>query len=456
MVIGGIILLWSSLLLIATSLAVELDDPDFERLWNAIKQDKIEIIHEGISWAEGPVWSEKYKKLFFTSPLDNGLYSLTWDNKFEELLENPGRPDEQKEEWGFENGPNGLAIHPLNEDVLFMNQHGARAMSTYNIKEGTLTEQVNEWNGLRFNSPNDMVVEGQYLYFTDPPYGFLENDRESVGHSLMDLDTRDRGDHKNEMFTKDGVVIRGVFRANLAKDPPTVQMLLDNLQRPNGIGIDPMYKRLYVVESCQANQCFQEGRVHVYENNRKKSAAVFPKGVLKPLKTIKFKSDLENGICDGMTFVPPNLGPYAFVACWGLAVINYKTMEFVDFYDVGFRVSNVAMKLSHPQALYLTGAGKVGRIILDDVYLPEQSLTSCSKIHKAYRRDPAGKDLCNGTAGCKANVVAKKYKMACRKQACEMLLTERECNFAAHCTAVYRQKKKKNMFLRCKNFKGGK
>lgn len=448
----------ASLLLLGGTLAVELD-PDFERLWTAIVQDKIEIIHEGISWAEGPVWSEKHKKLFFTSPLDNGLYSLTWDNEFEELIDNPGRPDKQKEEWGFENGPNGLAINPLDEDVLFMNQHGARAMSTYNIKEGTLTEVVNEWNGLRFNSPNDMIVEGQYLYFTDPPYGFLENDRESVGHSLMDLDTRSRGRHKNEMFTKDGQVIRGVFRADLADDPPSVQMLLDNLQRPNGIGIDPMYKRLYVVESCQANQCFQEGRVHVYENSRKKAANdVFPKGVLKPLKTITFKSDLENGICDGMTFVPPNLGPYAFVACWGLAVINYETMEFVDFYDVGFRVSNVAMKQSHPQALYLTGAGKVGRIILDDVYLPEQKLTSCKAVHKAYRRDPAGKDLCNGTAGCEARVVAKKFKMGCRKLNCFSLLDERECNFAAHCKAVYSRGREK-VFHRCKkdgDFRDGK
>jgi len=444
------------LLLVFTSVLgakVELEDPDFERLWKAITKDKIEIVHEGINWSEGPVWSEKYQKLFFTSPLDHGLYSLTWDNEFEDLVEKPGysgKPDRHKEDWGFENGPNGLALHPLDDDILFINQHGARAVSMYNIPKNTLTELANEWDGLRFNSPNDMVVEGHYLYFTDPPYGMLENDREGgVGASLMDLDERNRGPHKNEMFTKDGEVIRGVFRMDIAQEDKPVQMLINDLQRPNGIGIDPINKRFFVVESCQANQCFQEGRVHVYEKTKKKAhQSQFPKGLLEKVKTITFKSDLENGICDGMTFMPPNLGPYALVACWGIVVINYETLEFVDFYDVGFRVSNLATKLSYPQAIYFTGAGKVGRIILDDVHLPEEELISCRQIHKTFRRDPSGKLLCDSTPGCQAKVNAKSYKMTCKRRKCETLESERECNFAAHCISAY---KEGGDFKRCRN-----
>lgn len=439
--------------LAAVWLTVKADEPanSFDNFWSKLKEG-VEIVNEGIGWAEGPVWSEKYNSLFFASPTDEGLYRLSWENEFEVLLDNAGQPDAEKQEWGFENGANGVSLHPTDPDVLFVNQHGSRSMSKYNIATGELTPFLTEYEGMRFNSPNDFAIHENYLYFTDPPYGMLEKDRESVFASLLDMDTRDRGVHRNEMWKEDGTVIRGVFRVDIS-DPdwedfvanegalkkPEAQMVIDNIQRPNGIAVDPVGKRLFVVESCQANQCFQEGRVHVYDITGSEKA----EDALEFVKTITFVSDFENGICDGTQFLPHSFGPYMLVACWGVVAINYETLEAVDFHDIGFRVSNVEVKYSKPQAVYFTGAGKVGRLIIDGLDEDSETKMACSDVDARYKNDPSGKAWCNSIPGCKAKVKADKWKMQCKAERCAQF-TPKMCSKIEHCFYSSGQERCKN------------
>ena len=102
------------------------------------------------------------------------------------------------------------------------------------------------------NGPNDLAVAGEWAYFTDPVYAFLELER------FEDLPYLD------EAVRERGAGVTGIYRARLrapgASSPPPAAELLDaSLSRPNGIAVLPpdrgagasARERLVVSECCQ-------------------------------------------------------------------------------------------------------------------------------------------------------------------------------------------------------------
>jgi beta-glucosidase-like glycosyl hydrolase len=84
---------------------------------------------------------------------------------------------------------------------------------------------ADRYEGMRFNSPNDAVFDSRgALYFTDPPYGLAEGP----------------DDPAREMS------FEGVFRVN---PEGKVSLVTTDLSRPNGIGLSPDEKTLYVANS---------------------------------------------------------------------------------------------------------------------------------------------------------------------------------------------------------------
>jgi len=103
-----------------------------------------------------------------------------------------------------------------------MGPGGRRRVVRTNIKTGEVTVLTERYEGARYNSPNDIVVDGRgRIYFTDPCYG----DR-----SLMEME------------------IEGVYRIDL---DGSVRRILQqpDVQRPNGIAITPDDSTLYLVDS---------------------------------------------------------------------------------------------------------------------------------------------------------------------------------------------------------------
>ena len=81
------------------------------------------------------------------------------------------------------------------------------------------------FNKKLFNSPNDLVYNSKNeLFFTDPPYGFKNGDKDEL---------------KELQFN-------GVFRLSPNGD---LKLLIKNLSRPNGIAISKDEKTLYVANS---------------------------------------------------------------------------------------------------------------------------------------------------------------------------------------------------------------
>ncbi|MEJ0032106.1 MAG: SMP-30/gluconolactonase/LRE family protein [Bacteroidota bacterium] len=185
-----------------------------------------EIVAKGFDWSEGPVWVESQKMLLFSDVPQNVVYKWTEANGAVEYLRPSGFTGEKTR--STEPGANGLIIDDQGRLVLC--QHGDRrigfmeaSLDAPAVKYGSIADN---FRGKKFNSPND-VVQGKdkSFYFTDPPYG---------------LGNRDESDPEKE------IPFQGVYK--VAPDGK-VYLLVDSISRPNGIGLSPDNKVLYVASS---------------------------------------------------------------------------------------------------------------------------------------------------------------------------------------------------------------
>lgn len=170
-----------------------------------------EIIAKGMEWSEGPLWVESEKMLLFSDVPRDTIFKWTEAKGKEVYLTPSGYTSDKKR--GGEMGSNGLLLDALGYLVLC--QHGNRQMAVMNAplnrpKPSYVTIAGN-YNGKRFNSPNDAAYNNRMeLFFTDPPYGL----------------------EKNMNDTLKEIPFQGVYKV---KTDGKVILLCDSLTRPNGI-----------------------------------------------------------------------------------------------------------------------------------------------------------------------------------------------------------------------------
>ncbi|MGE0606680.1 MAG: SMP-30/gluconolactonase/LRE family protein [Pirellulales bacterium] len=100
---------------------------------------------------------------------------------------------------------------------------GGRRVTRTNLASGEYVVLSDRYEGLRYNSPNDICVDGRgRVHFTDPCYG---------NRSQMEM--REEAVYR---IDADGSVVRIVSRPDV--------------QRPNGIAVTQDGQTLYVVDSC--------------------------------------------------------------------------------------------------------------------------------------------------------------------------------------------------------------
>ncbi|MBB3209651.1 gluconolactonase [Rhodopirellula rubra] len=202
-----------------------------ERFENYFSRDaKFEVLASGFTWTEGPLWVPPGAKvdgcesdrgcLLFSDIPRNTIFRWRPGQGVDEFLSPSGYTGLAY--YGLEPGSNGLALDPRGR--LAMCEHGDRRVSVLTIGGGKRT-LVDQYQGKRLNSPNDLVFDSDgNLYFTDPPYGLP--DREN--------DARRELEHC------------GVYRLTSAGE---LDLLTTELVRPNGIGLSPDEKTLYVAQS---------------------------------------------------------------------------------------------------------------------------------------------------------------------------------------------------------------
>lgn len=178
---------------------------------------KIEKIADGFQFTEGPVWHpDGY--LLFSDPNTNTIYRYNPHNhNISVYMSHSGYSGADIGDY-HQPGSNGLAIDK--EGRLIVDQHGNRRVVRHE-KKGPSTVLVDNIDGKRLNSPNDLVLRSDgALYITDPPYG-LPNAYN---------DKRKELDYAGVILYKDGKA------TVVAKD----------CGGPNGIALSPDEKYLYV------------------------------------------------------------------------------------------------------------------------------------------------------------------------------------------------------------------
>lgn len=227
---------------------------------------KLEKLGSGFGMIEGPVWMhEGY--LLFSSMSGNMIYKWEPSGKISVYLKDsgfsgqgpgpvptpfPGFPEGLK----YLIGSNGLTLDRQGR-LIICEQGNSRI--TRLEKDGRRTVLADNYQGMKFASPNDIVVKSDgSIYFTDP---------QMVGKYIG---------HKIEL------PFAGVFRIKDGK----VDAVAKDLKAPNGLAFTPDEKYLYINDS-------DTGKFFRYE--------VRPDGTLaEPIMFFDGKNNPNAGGPDGM------------------------------------------------------------------------------------------------------------------------------------------------------------
>jgi gluconolactonase len=208
------------------------------KLKSLVEAGDPELVVSGFQFLEGPVWHPDGYLLFSDIPASR-IYK--WSGGTFETWRDPT------------GNSNGLTLD--RERRLIACEHSGRRVSR--VADGTIEPLAEYYNGKRLNSPNDVVVRSDgIVYFTDPPYGIEPDQREQP--------------------------CNGVYRV---LTDGTLELLLDDFDRPNGLAFSPDESTLYVDDS---------PRRHV------RAFDVRPDGALTNSRVIADMDHPQSGSPDGM------------------------------------------------------------------------------------------------------------------------------------------------------------
>jgi len=163
----------------------------------------VTLVAGELQFVEGPQWIAADGVLLFSDIPADTIYQLA-------------PPDTVTVFRSPSGNSNGLALDP--DGALLAAEHGNRRVS----RDGTTVADA--YQGMRLNSPNDVVASSDgTIYFTDPPYGIADADRE--------------------------LPFMGVFRVPAAGGAPVAEWEGGLAARPNGIALAPDESRLYVADT---------------------------------------------------------------------------------------------------------------------------------------------------------------------------------------------------------------
>jgi gluconolactonase len=179
------------------------------------KTAALEQLSDISTWAEGPAWLPARRAVRWSDIIGNRILEWSWDS---------GETTVYRSDVEFTNG------RTLDRDGSVLQcSHGLRRVERE--RDGAVTNVVDSWNGVRFNSPNDLVVgpDGA-IWFTDPDYGL----------------TQPGEGHPGDLEYDDHYVFR--FDPGSGDLRPVV---LDAGQ-PNGLAFSPGGDVLYVADSSES------------------------------------------------------------------------------------------------------------------------------------------------------------------------------------------------------------
>ncbi|MBM4003513.1 MAG: SMP-30/gluconolactonase/LRE family protein [Planctomycetes bacterium] len=197
---------------------VRYPDPDIVVLDDRFKQYKlgntpIQRLHTGTLWAEGPAWNGVGKYLLWSDIPNNVQYRWLEEDGHVSVFRNPA------------GNSNGNTFDYEGRQIAC--EHGNRRVVRYEYN-GKITVLADKWQGKPLNAPNDAVVHPAdgAIWFTDPGYGSLMNYEGNKGELVI----------KEAIYRIDAKTLK-------------LEMVTDEIFKPNGLCFSPDYKKLYVADT---------------------------------------------------------------------------------------------------------------------------------------------------------------------------------------------------------------
>jgi gluconolactonase len=185
-------------------------DPQFDRY--KLGNTAIQRLHTGTLWAEGPAWSAVGRYLLWSDiPNDVQLRRAEEDGHVSVFRSPSGNS-------------NGNTFDFQGRQIAC--EHGNRRVVRYE-HTGRVTVLAERWNGKPLNAPNDVVVHPDGgIWFTDPGYGSMVNYE----------------GHKGALEIKEAIY-------RIDPQSGSLELVSDDLYKPNGLCFSPDYKKLYVADT---------------------------------------------------------------------------------------------------------------------------------------------------------------------------------------------------------------
>jgi gluconolactonase len=246
-------------------------EPRFDRLVPSDAQ--LVPLADGGVWFEGPVYV----------PADD---AVIWSDVRRNVVHRWSEADGVTDLHRPSDSSNG---HTLDHDGhILACEHGPRRIARYE-RDGTRTTVVDRYEGRRLNSPNDIVVASDgAIWFTDPPYGIID-DREGY---------------------KADSELAGCFVFRFDRATGELTVATDLLIHPNGLAFSPDERTLYVSDTSRG---IEGGHHHimafdVVDGRRLERPHVFK--VIDPGVSDGFRVDVNGNIWtsagDGIHVLDPD------------------------------------------------------------------------------------------------------------------------------------------------------
>ena len=185
---------------------------------------RIEKLASGFQVTEGPTWHKG--ELWVSDLRGNKIYSLSPQGKLTLRLDRAGGVDSFDSR--YYRGSNGIVPSP--DGGLLVAQHSGHRIIKLDDKM-QVTSFIDKFEGKPLNSPNDMVyAQDGGLYFSDPPYFYAD----PVSGKVDPDKAPGKVQATNNVYHYKNGKLTAVIR---------------DLPRPNGIGLSPDGKTMYVANT---------------------------------------------------------------------------------------------------------------------------------------------------------------------------------------------------------------
>ena len=189
-------------------MSIEIRD---ERFFDVVEESlELETLADGFAFTEGPIWHPREKHLTFSDIPSNRMHR--WNQSSGVSV--------YREPSNMSNG------NTYDTSGRILSCEHATSRVTREDFDGSLSVIASHYQGKALNSPNDIVVRNDDVYFTDPTYG-----RES--HTGVVRETE--------------LDFQGLYRIDATTGE--LELLAHDFDQPNGLAFTPNQQALYVADT---------------------------------------------------------------------------------------------------------------------------------------------------------------------------------------------------------------